>query len=312
MLKKYILLLLSLIITITLTGCGGNKTGLSVPIVNGVKHGEAIYREGNGEITGRSTWVNGKMEGKSYSYYRGKAYLEENYLHGKLNGITKKYNSRKYYLETETPYKNGIKDGVEKYYYPNRKLKKEVTYKNGLKVGVEKEWTTTGKLVYTTPYTQGKLNRKRVLKHPNGNLYLVQQWKMGKQVGYEMQYDREGILLYKTSYKGKIPKRVYQRPDTIVNLDKKHKKSTNKHTKKASTIRLKCSSGDPHLSMSEIRRKEAIAKGKGEGAALGYQMGSKKAMSKVQISNYCTSNANAQDMACHYASIYVSACKSKF
>ena len=70
----------------------------------------------------------------------------------KISGcIEKKYDSN-VDLWIETPYKNGKKEGVERWYYENGNLMREAPFKNGKKEGIVKWYYKNGNLMVEMSY----------------------------------------------------------------------------------------------------------------------------------------------------------------
>jgi len=62
------------------------------------------------------------------------------------------------YLEHETPYKNGVEDGIEKWYYQSGKIEVEIPYVNGIEEGIRKDYYESGQVAVAFTYKNGKLN----------------------------------------------------------------------------------------------------------------------------------------------------------
>lgn len=118
-------------------------------------------------------------------------YLGSQESHNSLNRITENDEpivvKKTYYedgaLKSETPYKNGYKEGISKSYYENGVLSYEVLYRNGRKVGVAKGYYEDGKLLTTTPYLNGMKEGTSQGYDKNGNLLMETTYKNGEQVG---------------------------------------------------------------------------------------------------------------------------------
>ena len=55
----------------------------------------------------------------------------------------------------ETHYKNGKKEGVEKYWYESGRKKSLKHYKNGIENGIRKEWDEDGKRTFQGNFVDG-------------------------------------------------------------------------------------------------------------------------------------------------------------
>ncbi len=80
-------------------------------------------------------------------------------------------------LWKEIPYKDGLKDGIEFWYYSNGNVQWEVEWENGTAQGMEKEYYQSGSLMKQVP------------------------WKSGVKNGWEERYDEWGKLTEKVFWK---------------------------------------------------------------------------------------------------------------
>jgi len=133
----------------------------------------------------------------------------------------------------ETPYKNGMKDGIEKYYDVDGKLEKEHPYKNGTLEGIARNYDESGKVISEISYRNNVpilpagrcqykyddvvgANGKMVLlstKQPvNGVVCIIidaaivseAPYKNGKMEGIQKFYNLNGTLESEFSYKNGI------------------------------------------------------------------------------------------------------------
>ena len=81
-----------------------------------------------------------------FSLYDGYVLEENNYINGK-EGVSKIYEIELNYDDNDFPEETGI-------YY----LAKEINYKNGLKNGDERSWWPNGNLKEVKPYVSGKVS----------------------------------------------------------------------------------------------------------------------------------------------------------
>lgn len=61
-------------------------------------------------------------------------------------------------LILETPFKNGVAQGIGKVYYESGNLKAEVSLKNGKEEGIQKQYYENGDIFAEIPYTNDKIN----------------------------------------------------------------------------------------------------------------------------------------------------------
>ena len=95
--------------------------------------------------------ISGCVEREYHSNGNGKIYWETPFKNGGREGIEKWYYESGE-LRAETPYKNGKKEGIEKWYYENGNLEGEAPFKNGKAEGIEKWYYENGKLMAEIPY----------------------------------------------------------------------------------------------------------------------------------------------------------------
>ncbi|RDU66367.1 hypothetical protein CQA53_03870 [Helicobacter didelphidarum] len=81
------------------------------------------------------------------------------YKDGKKNGVQKykRYGT----LERETSYHDDKKDGIEKIYYGNGKLKSEISYKHGKRHGALKSYDYDEKVIFTATFKDNKITNAK-------------------------------------------------------------------------------------------------------------------------------------------------------
>ena len=226
--------------------------------------------------------------------------------------------ANKYYGKKTTQWINGQKHGAYREYYKNGQLKEELHYKHGKQDGLSTHWHENGNKSWTCNWVNQKPFGKCTSWHRNGKLWSIKYIDENMhKTGIETEYDEKGTVILKIDHSGKTPIVLINADaeDTrkwVESIEKK-RKARAKKPKTTSTVRLKCSSDNTNPSMSEQRRKTAIYRGKGEGAALGFQMKSNTmSSSQQQAKNFCINSANIEGISCLYASTYVEGCMSKF
>jgi antitoxin component YwqK of YwqJK toxin-antitoxin module len=123
---------------------------------------------------------------KYYSYYDTILKMEESYVNGIKNGVTKKYYSNKKIAEI-LEFKNGLKNGSWKEYFDNGTLKLEANYVNDKRDGE-----------FETFYSTGKPEMKGFFK----NNFKEKEWKY---------FDEDGNIKMTINYVNNIP----QNPETL-------------------------------------------------------------------------------------------------
>ena len=308
-----------------LTGCGKPQRGLVVPMKNGVKHGEAVYKNHRtGAIESRSNYVNGKLEGKFYNYLYGKVSAETTYVNGKKEGTAIRFPTRHNKQKRTIEYVNDLKHGFDRTTTIYGKLIKEVPYKEGKEHGIKRGWYHGGEKMYETPMVNGQAHGKQKSFHGRtGKVSEIRHFKKGKLIGIETHYDEyDGSVIYKVDHRGKKRKVILDRRGegvsklfdaAVAKAQAKKKAKAKANSKGTSRQRLNCQGDASNPSISQYNRQIAVARGRGEGAALGSQMGGRSGVSnRTSAHNYCVQNANASGLACPYAKEYYSGCMRKF
>jgi antitoxin component YwqK of YwqJK toxin-antitoxin module len=191
----------------------------------------------NGKLSSEGTLKNGKPDGywKSYNetgtiksegnrvnfeldslwkFYNpdGKIMVEINYKSGKKNGIKTTFMDKETMKEN---FRDDIREGYTRYYYPDGKLKQEVPFVKGFEQGYGKEYATDGTIITLTEYKRGfivdrlRINRKdnRGRKqgrwcsfYENGNLKSEVTYRDDLRNGYLKEYAENGDLLKIAKY----------------------------------------------------------------------------------------------------------------
>jgi len=105
----------------------------------------------SGELKREDEYNNGVIV-RSIEYdLNGKQTQRTEYTYG-ANGRSVEY---RYYLDIiqrQTPFLNGLKDGLEKHYYDNGNVQWEREYKNGKRIGARRDFYENGKLMRESGY----------------------------------------------------------------------------------------------------------------------------------------------------------------
>lgn len=196
------------------------------------KDGYQKFYYPNGKISSEGTLKDGKPNGywKSYNetgllksegnrknfeldslwkFYTedGKLLLEINYKAGKKDGIKSTYTEKEVIRET---FKNDIKDGYTRHYYPDGKLKIETPFIKGLEQGFGKEYDSEGTIISLIEYKKGfivdrlRINRKDgsgrkqgrwFTFYSSGNLQSEVNYQNDLKNGYYKEYTETGDLI---------------------------------------------------------------------------------------------------------------------
>jgi uncharacterized protein len=191
---------------------------------NGKVASEGTMKQGNPDGYWKSYYENGtlKSEGNrknfeldsTWKFYNeeGKIILEVTYRNGKKNGIKTTFMDKETVKEN---FRNDVKEGITRYYYPGGKLKMEVPFINGMEQGFGREYGTDGNIITLIEYKRGfvierlKINRrdKNNLKQgkwftfwDNGNIRVEGTYKDDRKDGYFKEYAENGDLLTVSKY----------------------------------------------------------------------------------------------------------------
>jgi antitoxin component YwqK of YwqJK toxin-antitoxin module len=122
-------------------------------------------------LESRELYIDNKKNGISeYYYLNGQLHLSVNYKDGKKHGLAKEYNEQgilisiiEYRYGTEIDreninrYRDSLKVGVWKEFYPNGKIKSEMNYKDGVLNGMVRFYDLSGELLHAYRYENGVL-----------------------------------------------------------------------------------------------------------------------------------------------------------
>lgn len=124
-----------------------------------------VFVSESGYIDGLQEYINGKKSGISILYENGVVNNIEWFFNGKKNGVSVQFGGYQkepverlivYWIEH---YKNDVKNGVEVYYWGNKfpqNILRETNYKNGLKEGSERFFDKNGNFERENNYKSGK------------------------------------------------------------------------------------------------------------------------------------------------------------
>ncbi|HGM5492056.1 TPA: hypothetical protein ACKP1B_003732 [Serratia fonticola] len=158
--------------------------------------------DGNGNLTSKSTYENGKQLSSQNWFENGNKRSEIPYdREGRKHGIAKEW-FQNGQLSKSTSYKHGVLDGDSQEWNENGQPNAFEPYKEGKRHGEVKYWNELGKLKYTTQYKNDK-------KHGPDRRWSVQTGKMVEEISYveginnglqKTFNDRTGRVLDATPY----------------------------------------------------------------------------------------------------------------
>jgi len=120
-----------------------------------------------------------------------------------VNGVVCSYDDNLVIMEM--PFKDGKKEGIQKWYHENGNLRLETPYKDNKQEGFARHYYESGKLWWETPYKDGKVEGVERWYYESGPLQEEFSFKNGKQDGYRQIYTESGRLLMKLLYRNDRP-----------------------------------------------------------------------------------------------------------
>ena len=97
-------------------------------------------------------------------------------------------------------YNKGIKQGMERKYYPNGQVSEEIEWNDGIRNGVWNQYFEDGTVKLKSFYSSGKVSGPYTFYWPNGNLYIKGQFVDNKRHGKWFFYTDEGKLKSEIDY----------------------------------------------------------------------------------------------------------------
>jgi len=191
---------------------------------SGVISSEGTMKNGQPDGYWKSYFENGKLKSEGnrknfeldslWIFYneKGQKILDVNYRNDKKNGIKTTYLEKEMIREM---FKNDIKDGYTRYYYPDGKLKMEIPFVKGLEQGFAREYSNEGDIITLIEYKRGfvidrlKINRRdhNNLKqgrwytfYGNGNIHVEGNYQDDLKEGYFKEYAENGDLISVDKY----------------------------------------------------------------------------------------------------------------
>lgn len=98
-------------------------------------------------------------------------------------------------IESFTKYRNGRKDGIERYWYPNAAPATERAYKNGIKTGKHRGWYSNGKLNYEYQFNdKGFYQGVQKEWYASGKLAKRFNYQDGNETGRQQLWKTNGDI----------------------------------------------------------------------------------------------------------------------
>ena len=190
------------------TGQTWNRGGFvleEITCVNGKRDGSDTSYYSSGCIKAIQRHIIGIKNGAQQFFYdsTGQLTKEETYLNGKLNGISKEFN-RNGDTILFMNFRNDIREGIQREYFPDGKRSRILSYKNGVLDGTHITFNAEGKVEVSLSYKEGKKNGKQTYFYSNGKEAGIEMWTMDQKDGDFITYNETGLILAKSTFKKDI------------------------------------------------------------------------------------------------------------
>lgn len=218
---------------------------------NGKPEGEYFYYYENGKVKSHGYYKDGKLDGLFEKFSEKGALLEKySNIDDKIDGdFISFYSIGKDFAEYKAPYKNGKINGIVMQYYPDGKIQSEIPFIDGNRDGIEKKYYYNGQLEYKKEFKTNNLIGEYFEYHPNGQIafngfcvngffegpfkQFYSNGKLEKELNYEKnklngilkKFDSDGKIHYEYIYKDGeiIAYKFYNKNSQIIKEAKKQK-----------------------------------------------------------------------------------------
>jgi antitoxin component YwqK of YwqJK toxin-antitoxin module len=212
----------------------GRRTGKWVDYhANGKKRYEGTFKDGyevgtfryyNGMgvlVTELIYSQKGEYAEAKIFYNDGKVKAEGRFHKRKKDGVWKYYAHDPYYLAKEESYKDGVKDGRWRIYYPDGQLSSEINWKDGLREGPWLEYFENGDPRIIAYFKNGKLDGTYEI-YLIGNIPTKRgAYFKGNMDGIWYYYDDQGYLIMKERwYRGYLQQKAEFKDGKLVRMSK--------------------------------------------------------------------------------------------
>lgn len=174
-----------------------------LPIVNGYPNGierrYAFSYHGSIKIISSTSIQVMTIQGMRDNYELKNEVIWKN---GKREGIEKYYSGAN--VSHEIPWKDGRKDGIEKIYRYGNQVWGETPWKNGKREGVSKEYNEYGIIFREITWKNNMQNGVTKRYYDNGKLEVETPYVNGREHGIEKWYDESGVLEDQIEYRNGI------------------------------------------------------------------------------------------------------------
>ncbi len=161
---------------------------------NGVKQGESVLYDEEGNPFFEVYLEQGKMQGVSreYEYFAGRKKLSV--LYKCQDDLCKGYDSHGEFQLSEIRFKNGFAHGPAKYFHESGELETRVTFANGWREGEATQHYKNGKVAAKRTFVKGREQGEVQYFYKNGQLKKSAMYKDGNPNGTVQTFYKDGQL----------------------------------------------------------------------------------------------------------------------
>jgi antitoxin component YwqK of YwqJK toxin-antitoxin module len=173
---------------------------------SGIKQGISLEFSKRANLVSEQYFVNDLPDGVSRTYTQsGLPLTVKNYKSGNLDGIQITYYENTFNKKSEeASYKNGVKDGISKWYDMEGHVIAEYIYVNGSLEGEQKTFYPAGKIRSSELFQNNQNHGAAIEYFESGNIKISGQYLKGEKDGKWTEYDESGKIISSSTFvKGK-------------------------------------------------------------------------------------------------------------
>ena len=168
----------------------------------GVPVGEFRYFYPNGRLKSIAKYSdNGKRAGTVSYFQNGMKMASGNYLNEKKDSIWLFYSSSDGALIQEEAYKNGLRSGISRTYFPEGGISGILNWKDGVKDGIWEEYYSNGSIKLHGTFSMGDKEGPYQAFYENGSLLVIGKYSGGHQDGSWTYFDSDGSISRRETWK---------------------------------------------------------------------------------------------------------------
>ncbi|MDX1627452.1 MAG: hypothetical protein R3345_02065 [Fulvivirga sp.] len=165
--------------------------------VNDTKYGNCQYYDPNGNLQIEKFY--GPFGISGYQYLSKDSSFIKKDFDGNGEIIAYYQNGK---ISSKQNYKYEIFEGTQYFYYPNGQLQEEISFSEaGIKDGLEKEYYPDGTLKLSKEFKNDFLHGKVLEYYPNGQLKQSTAYVYDQRHGYQIRYSKEGKVIFKVYFR---------------------------------------------------------------------------------------------------------------